>query len=324
MTYLITGAAGFIGSKLAQVLIQGGNDVILVDRFSDYYSTEYKHLRVKSLIPSQQILNIDLADRSAIESSLGSKSIKTIFHLAAQPGVRVNFPKSTVYLRDNISAFSNILEFALSNGVKNFLYASSSSIYQSAKSYPFTESESLSMPNNLYAKSKWINERIAEGYLENNLSILGLRFFSAYGPWGRPDMSYLRMISAAYSGRLYNQNGDGTIRRDFTFIDDLVYSVIKLSELKEFSSKVVNIGGSYERQMSEAIKIIESLSRKSINLRCGPNLTSDLTRTLASPGLLSEMINYVPSTSLEMGLEKTVNWASNYADDEHLYLWTRD
>jgi len=322
MTYLITGAAGFIGSKLAQVLIQEGNDVILVDRYSDYYSPDYKRLRVQNLIPGRKILEIDLADRPSIEKCLGTKSIETIIHLAAQPGVRVTFPKSTVYLRDNISAFSNILEFALSNGVEKFFYASSSSVYQNARNYPFVESENLKIPDNIYAKSKWMNERFAESFLGTNLKLLGLRFFSAYGPWGRPDMSYLRMISAAFSGQFYSQNGDGSIRRDFTYIDDLVNSIIKLSEITKYDAAVVNIGGSYERQMSEAIQIIESLCGSPINLQSGPNLTSDLPRTLASPDLLENMIHYVPSTSLELGLEKTVAWARKYADNDHLYRWT--
>ncbi len=323
MTILITGAAGFIGSNLSHALIQSGEDVILVDRFSNYYSEDYKRLRVKALLDDFKILNLDLADRQTVFSSLRKKSIETIIHLGAQPGVRVKFPESTVYLRDNISAFSNVLELALVNGASKFLYASSSSVYQNSTLFPFTEKEKLATPTNIYARSKWMNEKIAESFLGHDLQIMGLRFFSAYGPWGRPDMSYLRMISASISGQPYFQSGDGSERRDFTYIDDIVKSLTKLLAHSRYEDSVVNIGGSHDRVMSELIQIIEASTGKQIKIVESPKSTQDLERTLADPERLNDLIGYIPSTSLEEGIGLTIEWAEKYADDERLFKWTK-
>ncbi len=322
MTILITGAAGFIGSNLSHALIQLGKDVILVDRFSNYYSQDYKRLRVETLLDGFKILDLDLADRESVFSNLKKKSIETIIHLGAQPGVRVKFPESTVYLRDNISAFSNVLELALMNGASKFLYASSSSVYQNSTLFPFTEKEELATPTNLYARSKWMNEKIAESFIGQDLQIMGLRFFSAYGPWGRPDMSYLRMISASISGHPYFQNGDGSERRDFTFIDDIVKSLIKLLAHARYENSVVNIGGSQDRVMSELIQIIEASTGKPIKIVASPKSSQDLERTLADSERLNKLIGYVPSTSLEEGIGLTIEWAKKYADNNRLFAWT--
>jgi UDP-glucuronate 4-epimerase len=323
MSYLITGAAGFIGSNLSHALIQSGKEVVLVDRFSDYYSEDYKRLRVQALLPGFEIVNLDLADRAAVFSKLRNKSIETIFHLGAQPGVRIEFPNSTVYLRDNIAAFSNILEFALDNGSSKFLYASSSSVYQNATRFPFTEKEVLVAPTNIYARSKWINEKIAESFLGNGLQILGLRFFSAYGPWGRPDMSYLRMISSSISGRPYFQNGDGTARRDFTFIRDIVESLMRLSGCESYEDSVVNIGGNQDRVMSELVEIIVASTGKPIQIVSSSRSSQDLERTLANPERLYNLINYTPSTTLEEGIRETIGWARKHASSDRLFSWTK-
>lgn len=322
MVYLVTGAAGFIGSNLSHELIQTGNEVVLVDRFSEYYSSNYKRLRAEALLSGFEVLDIDLANRAEVYSKLKNKSFETVFHLAAQPGVRVKFPDSTVYLRDNISAFANILEFSFHSNAARFLYASSSSVYENSAHFPFTESENLASPSNTYAKSKWINEKLAESFLGHDLQILGLRFFSAYGPWGRPDMSYLRMISSSFSGKPYLQNGDGSVRRDFTFIDDIVESLVKLSHRKDYSYPVVNIGGNQDRQMTDLIKIVEALTGKSVNIANGPISPQDLKRTLADSERLKSLIGYTPSKSLEQGIEETVDWARKYANEDQLFSWT--
>lgn len=322
MVYLITGAAGFIGSNLSHELIQTGKEVVLVDRFSEYYSSDLKRLRVEALLNGFEVLNVDLANRSEVYSKLKNKSFETVFHLGAQPGVRVKFPDSTVYLRDNISAFSNILEFSIESGAAKFLYASSSSVYENSSQFPFTETENLVSPSNMYAKSKWINEKIAESFLGNNLEILGLRFFSAYGPWGRPDMSYLRMISSSFSGQTYFQNGDGSVRRDFTFIDDIVESLIRLSQRKDYVHPVVNIGGNQDRRMTDLIKIIETLTGKSMSITNLASASQDLERTLADSERLKSLIDYTPNTTLEEGIGETINWAKKYANDDQLFSWT--
>jgi UDP-glucuronate 4-epimerase len=323
MAYLITGAAGFIGSNLSHALIQSGKEVILVDRFSDYYSEDYKRLRVQELLSGVEILNLDLADRDAVFSKLSNKAIETVFHLGAQPGVRLKFPNSNVYLRDNIAAFSNVLEFALGNGASKFLYASSSSVYQNATQFPFTEEEDLAAPTNIYARSKWINEKIAESFLGNGLQILGLRFFSAYGPWGRPDMSYLRMISSSISGQPYFQNGDGSARRDFTFIGDIIESLMRLSSCESYNHQVVNIGGNQDRVMSELVQIIEASTGKAIQIVSGSSSPQDLERTLANPERLKSLTGYIPSTTLEVGIRKTIEWAKHYANEDRLFSWTK-
>ena len=235
MNILITGGAGFIGCSLANKLALNNCNVTIIDRLSDYYSVSYKKLRLNSVLEKVDyiFLETDINQDKISELFLENK-FDTVVHLAAQPGVRVKFPQSINYLKDNISGFSKILTLSVEHNVSRFIYASSSSVYQNSNSDVFIEDRELITPTNLYAKSKWINEQLATEFIgKGSTKILGLRLFSVYGPWGRPDMAPLRLIASCLTDYRFLLNSDGNTRRDFTFISDvtnLIYELIGLDE----------------------------------------------------------------------------------------------
>ena len=262
-----------------------------------------------------------MANRESLEV-INPARISIVIHLAAQPGVRVKFPDNTSYLRDNISAHANLLEWTLKNNIPKFIYASSSSVYDlSTKSF-FSETEDLPTPRNIYARSKFQNEKISNLYVEgSNTEILGLRFFSVYGPWGRPDMAYFGMIESILTGKTFILNGDGRIRRDFTFIDDVIESVAKISTLEKFHHSTVNIGGGNDRSIIEVISTIENLTGKKLKILKRDRDGMDILRTKADTSMLENLIGTIPKTSIEIGLKNTLDWAMRKDILPKLSLW---
>lgn len=323
MTVLITGAAGFIGSHLAKRLIALDHKCILIDRVSDYYSQDLKRSRFAELVGNQNkiLFEIDLANRESLEK-IDPLKISVVIHLAAQPGVRIKFPNNSTYLRDNISGHANILDWTLRNNIPKFIYASSSSVYDLSRNSIFAESEELCSPRNIYARSKFQNEKISELYSEiSNTEILGLRFFSVYGPWGRPDMAYFRIIAAALTGNTFTLNGDGNIRRDFTYIGDVIESLAKICLLKKFQYSTLNIGGGNDRTLLEVISIIENLSGVKLKISKAGHDSMDLLRTKADTNRLESCIGTIPQTSIEIGLKTTLDWAMRKDIFPKLDLW---
>ncbi len=311
MRILVTGAAGFIGAHVSEKLSDLGHQLVLVDRFSDYYSPEYKHQRLKAVLKNHQplILDVDVCSHD-LESVMRDLGIEVVLHLAAQPGIRIQYPKTLNYLSDNIEGFSCVLKASLSVGVKKFVYASSSSVYEASASEVFTETSVLSPPKNLYAFTKWVNEATAKMFFEQKVTkILGLRFFSVYGPWGRPDMAPLRLITSCLTDYKFQLNGDGLVRRDFTYIDDVVLAVVQLIESDNMPEGVLNIGGGNDRSIRELISICEDLTRANLDLQRISSNNSELPKTKANPSKLEDILGVIPETSLEEGIAKTFDWA---------------
>lgn len=322
MHFLITGSAGFLGSHISRYLIENGEQVTLVDRFSDYYSVDLKKRRSESLHAAFGVktLDIDLSKSDQIQQ-LYKFQFTHVIHLAGQPGVRVTPANQLTYLSDNVTSFTNIMDLAVRSKVSNFIYASSSSIYQKARKSPFDENEPLEIPSNFYAKTKYLNERIAESFVESVPNVCGLRFFSVYGPWGRPDMAYFKLFQSAYSGQEFPLNGDGEISRDFTYVEDVIKSVANLIESKKQFPLVLNIGGGNVHKMNELISTIQIITGRKINISSQPSNFQDLQATKAKTDLQEITLGGFPTTSLHDGLSSINSWINSLDNAQDFLNW---
>ena len=324
MAILVTGAAGFIGSHVASRLVSDGHDVVLVDRFSNYYSNELKKKRVESLLPGLKIQNLDLSKLESYKE-LSNLKISSVIHLAAQPGVRLKFPESLTYLSDNVVAHTLLLNWCLRNELPRFTFASSSSVYGENSQSPFTEIGSDPAPIGPYAVTKYTNELITNELVSGSKTCAtGLRFFSVYGPWGRPDMAYFRLIAAGLSDYGFVMNGDGNKKRDFTYITDIVESIIKIHFHKNYGNRVLNIGGGQPRSINDLVNVCSNAIGKEIDITFGYGDSRDVFQTFASFKELEKIIGIHPTTTLEIGIEKTVSWAKSLDPTFSLKNWIID
>ncbi len=312
---LVTGAAGFIGSALSASLAKSGHAVIGVDSMSDYYSVELKKRRVRELLLPNGVSfkNIQLADPISVSDLFHEGKFEKVFHLAAQPGVRVPIEQSDTYVRDNLMGFSNVLISSISNKVPNFLYASSSSVYGDSPNYPYREIESSLSPLSFYGATKLSNEILANTSVRTSATrSRGLRFFSVYGPWGRPDMAYFKIGNALLDNTVFTVYGDGNKQRDFTYVDDVVSMITKLDEelstRPEGFSDVVNVGGGTPSSLNYMINLLEQMSGKTINRVIGKSDNKDSLKTEADTSLQMALTGVYPQTKLEEGLLKFWNW----------------
>ena len=226
MRVLVTGAAGFIGSAVSSSLHRAGYEVLGVDSFSDYYSVDLKKARVTHFLEKSGIIfkHIDISNYDEINKVVEEFKPESIINLAAQAGVRLKMNDFGKYIESNVTGYTNIARASLNNGVKNFMYASSSSVYGNTASLPYSESEESLHPTSYYGSTKRFNELVTPIMFNNSdVRVRGLRFFTVYGPWGRPDMAYFRMIANLYAGTPFQLFGNGEIERDFTFIDDVSF-----------------------------------------------------------------------------------------------------
>jgi len=317
MKILVTGGAGFIGSHILRKLRELGSDVYGVDNFSTYYSVEYKYLRLKSLglSPDSDVLACDISDFEKLDQIISSIRPDYIIHLAAQAGVRLSLKDSTSYVSSNVAGFQNVVRSSVENGVKGIVYASSSSVYGDSTSTPFKESSISLRPKSLYGVTKLSNELFAEIQSKSsNLRFRGLRYFTVYGPWGRPDMAYFRIAAAVLGQGIFTLFGDGTIKRDFTYIDDVVESTIALfrdlTRQDEKFNDIVNIGGSRPLEMNYLIDLISKRGSHQIDLAKGEESKLDLPITMADNSCLKSILGELKFTDLEEGIENLMKWAS--------------
>jgi UDP-glucuronate 4-epimerase len=300
MRYLVTGAAGFIGSQLLRTLLERGHDAIGWDAFTDYYDPALKEENAAGL----PVERIDLA-----EEPLELEGLDGVFHLAGQPGVASFGGVFPVYVRQNLLASQRLLEAAAGAGVRTVL-ASSSSIYGDAEAYPTSE-ETRPRPISPYGITKLGAEQLGSAYAkEFGLDHVVVRYFTIYGPRQRPDMALAKIVACLVEGRPFELHGDGTQSRSFTFVDDAVEATI-LSMEQGSAGDVFNVGGGEEASMLDAIEALERVSGRTLDLRAGVRRAGDQTRTLADTSRIREKTGWEPTTPLEAGLAAQWRWAAD-------------
>ena len=327
MKILITGAAGFIGSHMVRALVNRGNSVLPLDNFADYYSVDYKRLRVTELHEDpNQLQIVDISDRAALEQAFSSFKPEYVIHLAAQAGVRLSLNQSQIYISSNIEGFYNVLCCAEDYGVKGFLYASSSSVYGDSTPTPYSETSLTLRPKSIYGVSKLTNEMFAEIQArKSNMRFRGLRFFTVYGPWGRPDMAYFRIINAAQNKSQFHMFGDGSVIRDFTYVDDVVNAisqlVVDLGSRSGGFHDVVNVAGGKPSSLTQMIEEISKQLGEKISIDKSGMHVNDVKSTAADTSYLSSLTTRIPSTSLEEGISRVIEWAKQPRVQPHLKAW---
>jgi UDP-glucuronate 4-epimerase len=322
MTILVTGAAGFIGSHVATALVERGEAVLGIDNLNDYYDPRLKERRLEKLAARLgfEFLRLDFADKVALDDALLSRGdeIKYIVHLGAQAGVRYSIDHPYAYLQSNYAGHLNILELARRlPRLKNLVYASSSSVYGASQRIPFSLNDPADEPTSLYAASKRANELMSVSYAGlYKIPQIGLRFFTVYGPWGRPDMAYYRFVSDAFQGLASPVYGDGTQRRDFTYIDDIVAGVLAALDRPpqgDRPHRVYNLGNDRPNTLNRMIELIESASGRSVNRDVLPVQAADVPATWADISETRRDLGFVPRISLEEGISRFVSWYRDYA-----------
>ncbi len=329
-TYLITGAAGFIGSFLSKRLLEENQNVIGVDNINDYYDTNLKQERLKMLSNNKnfKFFQIDISEKDKLEKVFKNNQINYVVNLAAQAGVRYSLENPDAYIKSNIIGFYNVLELCRHYPVKHLVYASSSSVYGANKKVPFEETDFVDTPISLYAATKKSNELMAYTYSHlYQIPSTGLRFFTVYGPMGRPDMAYFSFTDKYFKGetiKIFN-NGDfeNDLYRDFTYIDDTIEGVVRVlkkpPQKQDNFSRVLNIGNNNPEKLMYFIETLEKCLSKSLGEKVEftkefePIKSGDVHRTYASTNQLKELIGFKPKTSLEKGLQQFTDWyVGNY------------
>ena len=326
MKVLVTGVAGFIGYFVAQRLLADGDVVCGIDNLNDYYDVSLKRGRLEQLLPhsSFSFFPVDLADRAKIETLFQEESFDRVIHLAAQAGVRYSLKNPYAYADSNLTGFIHLLEGCRHTGIEHLVYASSSSVYGANRKVPFSTVDNVDHPVSLYAATKKANELMAHSYSHlYNLPTTGLRFFTVYGPWGRPDMAYFKFVDAIANGRPIQVYNHGKMQRDFTYIDDVVEGVVRT--VRHLPKPIVdpafntaapyqlyNIGNHSPVELMRFIEIIEQALGKTAEKEMMPMQPGDVTATYADVADLTADVGFAPSTPLEVGIEKFVAWYKDY------------
>lgn len=330
--YLVTGSAGFIGFHLTKELLQRGEEVFGLDCINDYYDVRLKFGRLRELgIPTEEVLDykvvksdrfhnfrflkMTVEDKNSLLKIFSEEKVEYVIHLAAQAGVRYSIDNPDVYIQSNIVGFYNILESCRFFPVKYLLYASSSSVYGNNKKVPFSENDRVDSPISLYAATKKSNELMAYTYNHIfGIPATGLRFFTVYGPWGRPDMAVFKFTEAILRDRPLTVYAEGKLLRDFTYIDDIINGIISILEgLKSNApGNVMNIGNNNPVTVNELIGEIETCLGKKARIEYQPMQPGDVRVTYADISRINSFSGYRPETSLKDGIASFCKWYLNY------------
>ncbi|WP_428026074.1 NAD-dependent epimerase [Arcobacter sp.] len=338
MKILVTGTAGFIGYHLAKKLLERGNEVVGVDNINDYYDVNLKYARLSELgiekdllqedklvvsnkFPKHKFIKINLEDTEAVNNLFKTEKFDAVCNLAAQAGVRYSIENPHAYIQSNVVGFMNILEACRNYDVKNLSYASSSSVYGTNTSQPFKTTDKTDTPVSLYAATKKSNELMAHTYSHlYGIQTTGLRFFTVYGPWGRPDMAPMLFTDAILNDRPINVFNHGNMSRDFTYIDDIVDGVIKVIDNPIHGTppfKIYNIGNNSPIQLLDFIKTIETAIGKEAVKNFMDMQDGDVISTFADVSDLIKDFGYKPDTSLEVGIDRFVKWYKEFYGKEY-------
>lgn len=311
-TVLVTGAAGFIGAWTAKALLDRGDRVVGLDNFNPYYDVRLKRDRVKALIPTVNIHEVDLADRAALSRVFKAHKIDRICHLGAQAGVRYSLQNPFAYESSNNLGTLNLLETARVAGVRSFVFASSSSVYGGNKKAPFAVEDAVDHPLSLYAATKRANELTAHVYHHlYGFRCTGLRFFTVYGPWGRPDMALFSFTKAILDGRPIELFNRGKMRRDFTYIDDIVAGVLAALD-RDAPYAIFNLGNSQPVTLGRFVRAIEAATGRKALKKLRPMQPGDVPATWADIGRSRRFLGYRPRMTIEAGVQRFVEWYRSY------------
>lgn len=331
MRILVTGAAGFIGFHTAKRFLEEGHSVVGIDSINSYYDPELKFARLNELgigrqaetwgtpvqsgrYPEFSFIRMKLEDRAAMESLFKKGCFDRVIHLAAQAGVRYSLDHPHEYIDSNIVGFLNILEGCRYGKVEHLVYASSSSVYGNSNEFPFKESANVDYPISLYAATKKSNELMAYTYSHlYGLKTTGLRFFTVYGPWGRPDMAYFKFTKAILEGKPISVYNHGDLYRDFTYIDDIVEGISRIVQKAQGETyKIFNIGNNNPIQLNHYIQVLEKVLGKKAMINYEPMQPGDVYRTGADISTLEHSVDWKPSTDISVGLTSFFEWYVQY------------
>jgi UDP-glucuronate 4-epimerase len=332
MRILVTGAAGFIGFHTCQRLLAEGHEVVGLDNLNDYYSVQLKRDRLERLVaaPGFTFQQQALEDQSALEKLFADTDFDCVINLAAQAGVRYSLENPHAYIRANVNGFVNVLECCRHASTPQLIYASSSSVYGLNTSMPFSVSDNVDHPVSLYAATKKTNELMAHTYSHlYKVPTTGLRFFTVYGPWGRPDMAYFLFTKAILAGEPIKVFNQGQMQRDFTYIDDIVEGVVRLIEKPAQGNehwdaaspdpatspapyRLFNIGNNQPVMLLDFIAAIEKALGKKAKQELLPIQPGDVPATYANIDALADYVDYRPSTPIEVGIQNFVDWYRAY------------
>lgn len=316
MTVLVTGAAGFIGAYVCQALAARGERVAGLDNYNDYYDPRLKHDRVAALCPDVDIRRLDLADREGLAALFAELRPDRVVHLAAQAGVRYSLQNPHAYVASNLEGFVNVLELCRHGGVRHLVYASSSSVYGDSATPPFSEDQRIDRPRSLYAATKAANELMAYTYAQlYGLPATGLRFFTVYGPWGRPDMAPLLFSRAVLAGRPIEVFNHGRMERDFTHVSDIVAGVLGALDhppREPVPHRVFNLGNHTPVALEDFIGVIERAAGRPAHKVYRPLQPGDMVRTMADTTRARQAFGFEPKVGIDTGLPPVVHWCRDY------------
>ena len=316
MSIVVTGAAGFVGSHVAQALLARGEQVLGLDNINTYYDPALKHARLARLEgqPGFRFARVDISERAAVEAALaGQDGITGIVHLAAQAGVRYSMVDPFAYVTSNVMGHVVMMEAARRlPALKHFVYASSSSVYGANRQLPFSEADRVDTPQSVYAATKRADELLSHAFTHlYGMPQTGLRFFTVYGPWGRPDMAYYSFARAIAAGEPITVYDGGELRRDFTYIDDIVAGVVGCLDHPPAAGegpRVLNIGNHRSEKVSTLVALLEQGLGKKAIIRDAPRPAADVEETFASVDRIAALTGFAPTTPLHVGIPRFVDW----------------
>jgi len=323
MTILVTGAAGFIGHNVCLSLLVRGEQVVGVDNLNDYYDPKIKHARLERLAGFEKFrfAQVDLADDGALEKIVTPDSVTHIVNLAAQAGVRYSIENPRAYMRSNLAGYLNVLEFArAAKDLKHMVYASSSSVYGDRIDGPFSESDPVIKPVSLYSATKISGEMISQSYAHlYGVPLTGLRFFTVYGPWGRPDMAYWIFTEKIFKGEPIDIFAAGEMSRDFTYIDDIITALTRIvdkppqiTKKADVPHEIYNLGNSTPTPLMDLVHAVEKACGQEAKKNFMPKQMGDVSKTFADISKAKAAFDYDPKTTIDQGIPVFVDWYKKF------------